>query len=821
MFKINKPLLFLSIIMVTMLFFTACEDRKGSLKQNNAPIISISNYFGEDSLAAADEAQLFQQTVRWNAYDTDGTVEGYAYRILDADGNPIATPGHDYIVEDASLPPEEQGWVWHYEALADESIPLNNPNAQRTIWSDEVYTVVNFPANAAGDSSQVVSRFQVKCVDNRGEESEIATKFFRAFSTTPKVRASSTKGEIDTKTIGTGVIFQFNVFGDEPYIDEQAQYFEFALAKKDLDGNVIPYDGTNAGGYDMDFNDVDTWLSTEGQANPDQYLISQITDTKLLPNTLDETGAPQDSTYLVVRAIDIAGIVSEPQTITFVVKEGFHPGSLIYVGSQNNASRNDTWVLGENHYSTYMDASISKVIPSVQTIDGTHFATPFWVNYPGGFNDDEARPDTTEYSAIWSQDLKITMRWGWHGEYQSDEPANKKVGDVLDEETDLSYFAEITHFDLRLDGAPFEYAPLPAVGENLQIDEDGTEWLRVPIGHEISQGGLFTGDKVTPGSHTVEVRAVDLQGVYDPTPATFTYKIAEPVVEKSGILVIDDDTAVICNQDSIAAAYDYILADQPDVDYTSRKEVYDYISSVGLAQLHFDKAVFSPVDLQSYELIIYHSDAPLKNQASNFEKEYDAFNLYLASGGNMIYSGGANIQGVQENCQKDGIPLLQKYFGIPLVVDNGDTIVNTISNENFLSSSFFVKANAVDGFTNDIQLAYPNPITQLVNLKYGLNAVSYFTENYLDAFSETTFTLGCKEPNADGNGFDPTFTDWDDADDTDQYPSQAQFDELQGQTVGVKKVTANNSCYLFGFPLSFMDKDQAKTAVETIISEIQ
>jgi hypothetical protein len=39
--------------------------------------------------------------------------------------------------------------------------------------------------------------------------------------------------------------------------------------------------------------------------------------------------------------------------------------------------------------------------------------------------------------------------------------------------------------------------------------------------------------------------------------------------------------------------------------------------------------------------------------------------------------------------------------------------------------------------------------------------------------------------------------------------------------VGVKKVTANNKCYIFGFPLSFMDKDQAKTAVETVISEIQ
>jgi hypothetical protein len=820
MFKINKPLLFLSILMVTLLLFTACEDRKGSLKQNNAPIISISDYFGEDSLAAAEEADLFQQTIRWNAYDTDGTVEGYAYRVLDTEGNPIATPGHEYIVEDDNLPPEEQGWVWHYEPLADESIPLSSPDAQRTIWSNEVYTVINFPANAEGDSAQVVSRFQVKCIDNRGEESEIATKYFRAFSTVPQVRASSTKGEIDTKTIGTGVILQFAVYGDEPYIPEQAQYYEFALEKRDLDGNVIPYDGTAVGGYDMDLADPSTWLSTRGQANPSQYLISQTTEPALLPNSFDGD-EPRDSTYLVVRATDIAGIISEPDTIAFVVKEGFHPGSLIYVGTQNNASKNDTWVLGENHYSTYMDQSIPKVIPSVQTIGGTHFATPFWINYPGGFDGEEARPDTIEFGAIWSQDLKINMRWGWHGEYQSDEPVNKKVGAVLDEETDMSYFAEITHFDLRLDGAPFEYAPLPAVGENLQIDEDGTQWLRVPIGHEISQGAMLSGDKVTPGEHTIEVRVVDLQGVYDPTPATFTYTIAEPVTEKSGILVIDDDTAAIVSQDSISATYEYILSDQPEVDYIDRKDVADYISVIGLSPLHFDKAVFSPLDLQKYALIIYHSDAPLKNQASNFFKEYDAFNLYLASGGNMIFSGGANIQGVQENCRKDAVPLLEKYFGIPLNANDGDLIVNTISNENFLSSAFFVQANAVDGFTNDIQLAYPNPITQLVNLRYGLNAVSYFTESYLDPLSEITFTLGCKQPDADGNGFDPTFTEWDDTDDTDQYPSQAQFEELQNQPVGVKKVTANNKCYIFGFPLSFMDKDQAKTAVETVISEIQ
>lgn len=811
--------------MSIMLLFTACEDRKGSLQQNNAPVISITDYFGEDSLGAIGDAELFQQTIRWNAYDIDGSIEGYAYRVLDTDGNPIATPGHEYIVDDPSLPPEEQGWVWHYEPLADESIPLSSPEARRTIWSDEVYTVINFPANVDGDSAQVVSCFQVKCIDNRGDESEIATKYFKAVSAKPRVLISSTKGEIAGKTIGTGIFLQFAVLSDEEYIDEEAQYYEFALQKRDLEGNIIPYDGTDAGGYDMDANDPNTWINTKGQANHDRYLISRTTEHNLLPNAVDEEGVAQDSTYLIARAIDIAGIISEPDTISFVVKEGFHPGSLIYVGTKDNAEKNDTWVLGENHYTTYMDASIPKVIPSVQTISGTHFATPFWVDYPGGFdNEGEARPDSTKYSAIWSQDLKVTMRWGWYGEYESDEPFKKKVGAVKDEETGTTYFAEITHFDIRLDGAPFEYAPLPAVGENLQIDEDGTQWLRVPISHDISQGTLLTGDKVSPGTHTIEVRAVDLQGVYDPSPAIFTYEIVEPMVEKNGILIIDDDTAALCDQDAIDAFYDNLLIDQPIVDHVKREDVANYISSIGLSPLHFNKPVFSPTDLQQYELIIYHSDSPLKNNASNFQKEYEVFNLYFKLGGNMIFSGGANIQGVQENCQKDALPLLEEFFGIPLSVDNEDMLVNTISNANYFTNPFFVRADAVDGFTNNIELAKdPNPIIPFIDdpiALYGLNAVAYFNPDHLNNFTEITFTLGCKEPDPDGNGFDPTFTEWDDVDDTDKHPSEVQFNEIQAQPVGLKKITDVNKCYIFGFPLSFMNEDHAKIAIDTILNEI-
>jgi len=818
MFKFNKSLILFSFLLIGILLISSCDGRKGKLNANTPPVITITDYFGSDSLAGVEEPNLFQQTIRWSAYDTDGVIYGYAFRVIDENGNPfhdiqgnvVGTPGYSCV--------NDSGWVYHYQPGADESIPLEDPDAMKTIWTSQVYAVINFPANVNGDSANVVSTFEVKCIDNIGDESIPAKKYFNAESTIPIARVQSTKGEIDGETIGLGIVFEFQILGDEPFIGEIADYYEFILEKKDLNGNLIPFNGTPQGGYDLDINDPEDWISTRGQADVAHYTMTRFTTPALIPNTIDND-VPADSTFLTVKAIDIAGIISEPVEITFVIKEGFYPGTLIYVAEEKKKKKNDTWVLGQNHFVTYMDQSIPKVIPSIMTADGAHFATPFWIDTEG------------KLTAIGSQDFRVYLHWGWHGEFETDQPDKRRVGQVYDELTNTPYFAEIISFDIRIDDEAYVYGPLPASDYNV-IDDDGTEWLRVPIYHDISQHTNIYGDYTSTGSHKVEIRAVDLQDVADETPAEFTFFVEDfiPKEEKAGILIIDDEENHPSQSPEaiVDTLYNYFFDSQNDVVEVNRVDVADIIGDMGLSALHFYRAVFSPTDIQQYKLIVYHSDKPLINTTSNFDKEYDSLNLYLSGGGNLLFSGGANIVAIQQKCQKDGLPLLE-YFGIPRELDDEElqavhvvTHVNpesgAVTQANFFKLQFMVKATATNGFTDDILLQLPG-FNNLVNMKYGLGPVAYF-DNLLNG-TETIFEFGCKFKDPDGNGLDPTFLDWDADYDTDQYPNEDQYNEFTGKAVAIKRITENNNCYFFGFPLSYMNKDDVKAAMQVILDEIQ
>ena len=817
MFKINKSLILFSFLLIGILLISSCDGRKGKVNPNTPPVITITDYFGSDSLAGVEDPNLFQQTIRWSAYDTDGVIYGYAFKVVDENGNPLyddqgnvtGTPGYSCV--------NDSGWVYHYQLGADESIPLEDPNAMKTIWTLQVYAVINFPANVNGDSANVVSTFEVKCIDNTGDESIPARKYFNAESNIPIARVQSTKGEIDGETIGLGIVFEFQILGDEPFIGEIADYYEFILQKKDIYGDIIPFNGTPQGGYDLDIDDPDDWISTRGQADVSHFTMTRFTTPALIPNTI-ENDVPSDSTYLTVKVTDLAGIVSDPTEISFIIKEGFYPGTIIYIAEENNAGQNDTWVLGQNHFVTYMDQSIPKVIPSIMTASGAHFATPFWIDQEG------------KLTSIGSQDLRVYLHWGWKGEFETDQPDKRRVGQVYDELTNTPYFAEIRFFDVRIDDEAYVYGPLPASDYNV-IDDDGTEWLRIPIYHDISQHTNIYGDYASTGSHKVEIRAVDLQDVADETPAEFTFYVEDfiPKEEKAGILIIDDEENhnVYCPEDSVDLLYDYFFDGQNDVEELNRADVADFIGNMGLSALHFYRSVFSPTDIQQYKLIVYHSDSPLINTTSNFDKEYDSLNLYLSGGGNLLFSGGANIVAIQQKCQKDGLPLLE-YFGIPRELDDEEleavhvvTHIDTNGTEtqaNFFKLQFMVKATATNGFTDDILLRLPG-FNGLVNTKYALGPVAYF-DNLLNG-TETIFEFGCKFPDPDGSGIDPNFLDWDDAYDTDQYPNEAQYDEFTGKAVAIKCITENNNCYFFGFPLSYMDKDNVKAAMQVIIDEIQ
>ncbi len=800
MFKFRNIAIIVIAMLVLLLIFSAC-GRKGSLETNIKPTINITSYEGVEELALIDSIQpaSFQQKIYWEASDEDGIVEKYAFRVVDKDmlpfsniqGDAIGTPGYEIV--------DDYGWVYHYQTGADETIPLELSDS-KTIWTDQVYAIINFPANQDGDSTDVTSVFEVKCKDNFPEEcEESAIKYFHVNSLKPLCTVGSTKGDISGNTIGTGIVFSFNIIDDDQFVGSIPDYFLFKLEKKDLLGGLI----TGEEGY------PDIVWSTKYERNIGEYEVT-LDDYEGLRAALKlnniENGIPQDSTYITAWAVDLAGIFSEPTTISFVVKEGFYPGTLIYNGIKQGTIEpgNNLFVLGANHFVTYIDASLGRLIPSVMTSEGAHYSTPFWIS------------KNAEYTVIHSNDMKIYMKWGYYGEYQnnSPNPPNKKNANVLDERTGSKYFSEIRFYDLRMDGEAYYYAPLPASEFNILDEETGKEWLRIPVSHTIAQETIITG--LSPGVHRFEVRAVDLQNVPDKTPTEFVFNLFEPIPasEKEGILILDDSDnhSMISPEAYVDSLYqEYYFEDYTGrVDFLDRKWLVDNILS---SKFHFDKAEFCPTDLQSYKTIIYHSDQPIN--LGSFQKEYDVINLYLKGGGNLVLSIGANLKTVVlRDVRNWAFPLLDRYFGVDgsdeesilILEKNGVTALEP----SFINLPYFVKAIPDNGFTEEIDLMIPS-FHPFVNihpfLQIPVNAigpVAYFDESKLDENTTVIYRFGCV-PAGDGP----------------LDPSNFEYNTYNEQPVGLKRQVGESKCYVFSFPLSYMEPIQVKEMSSQISDETE
>jgi hypothetical protein len=123
----------------------------------------------------------------------------------------------------------------------------------------------------------------------------------------------------------------------------------------------------------------------------------------------------------------------------------------------------------------------------------------------------------------------------------------------------------------------------------------------------------------------------------------------------------------------------------------------------------------------------------------------------------------------------------------------------------FLKLNFFVSAVSENEDYSDINLKLPS-FVNLVTSKEGLGPVAYF-QNFT---SETIYSYGCKVPE-----------NWDDTDDNDQYPSLNQFNEFNGKAVALRNENENGKCWIFGFPLSFMEPDEVTTLIDRIMLEIE
>lgn len=779
--KSYKLLAIILMLVVSAFVISGC-GKSGNRFGNIAPTISITSYEGwtYDSVPAnidtTNHVYSFQQRIFWHATDPDGIIAGYAFRILDENRNPIPSPGYQYISQGDGLTPPEllntlgEGWVIHYLPSADQSIPLDDPAADRTIWSSQKYAVINFPsADANGNPIQKMSFFEVLAIDNRGAITPVAAwKKFRTTSPRPTCNINTTKGNPNGEAVGSGLKLSFTMQDTDPFITAVPYKFEFKLMKVyDNTDNVVPGSETD-------------WFSTEGQAKIDEYLLTRYTTPPLEYDFVD--GVSTTTTRVIARATDMAGVISDvtaTSPIEFKVKPGFRPMTLLY--------SKKLLALGDNHYEDWGDDTTPEVLPFSIIQGQQRYATSLFVN------------KDNRKTVVHSSNLKVYVRWGWLGEYATvttagstypeDDPYGKKVDVVLDRATRANYFSEITHFDLRYDDAPYNFPPF---AESIQVDGDGKRWLRIPISSPLLQSIVLTGDQVAVGTHKFEVRCVDLQNEYDPTPAVVDFDVVPYTAASSrnGILVVDDDVNNAANspEDIVNAKYANMLSDYSGT-VTYVKYGTDTFADTRSRQLAF-------ADLQKYKMVIYHSDNPGSN--GNMDKETDGLALYLVKGGNLLVSHTHRLSGVLNEVSKGGVRVtMLRQMGLP-----DQPSLPFVSNS-LLTYPFFQKANGAMGFpSSNLQFGSGDDASfnPLVNGRHGLSAVAWFPTIAGDAIQ----TFGCKP--VDYASFPPT---------------QDQFNTYNGKTVGMRYTnTTGGKVYLFGYPLSYMKDADTKAMMNKILSEL-
>jgi hypothetical protein len=262
-------------------------------------------------------------------------------------------------------------------------------------------------------------------MDNRNAVSNIAVRYFNATSAKPIVTLSTTKGNPNGGVVGIGLKLSFGINDFDPFLTSVATHYEFALYKRNITTGEFTPSGPDT-----------TWISTANEPKINEYKLVKYnaanpTRPYLVPD-FDASGTQVTETVVYAKAFDLAGIKSDVKALKFAVKEGFRPQTMIY--------HQRVLALGDNHFIDYLDDSTPEVLPYVYTSTGAHYATSFFKDTLG------------RYSAVYSPNLKVTLRWGWHGEYgttssagvvtTTDNPFDRKQDNVLDS-LNTNYYSEV------------------------------------------------------------------------------------------------------------------------------------------------------------------------------------------------------------------------------------------------------------------------------------------------------------------------------------------------------------------------------------------
>ncbi|MBS3741087.1 MAG: hypothetical protein KGY74_03085, partial [Candidatus Cloacimonetes bacterium] len=661
----------LLIIFSLSLTMLSC-DRKGSLKTSKNPVIEITEYSGiSKPEGVADSTffhnigdhinptlydSIFQQTIYWNAYDEDGVVKSFAYRIGTWDSvNSEWQYDKAYGIE-IDKSEKNYGWVLHRQ-----------PNGDSLIWTspDQRFprATVYFPSQDTSDFRNNFGKFEVKCKDDQGNISNVDTKYFCTYSEIPTTYITTSQGNIDSCRVGTAINFEFSVQDPDPYgYGDEAAYYKYRLARVPRIGSREDTLGKGFSGYEFSVgeeilgfvNGDSTWKSTKGTETPSKLFL------QMPANDINELS------QLQVKAVDKAG-VEDPgyATSTFFVRDYFKPETRPFMDNSQeflNVLPN-VYVLGKNHYLGYLPSNVTMEIPQREVGGDIHYATQFYYDR-----------DTT-LTAVWSNDLEINFRWEYFGEYMARQPQegkitrsykgytfsyneNLNVRQVIGDDPNdpiiplgyCSYYCDVTHMEIQLDDGVDN---LPPLGEIVTDPITGEKWRRIPIeDNQLCRIINHPGENnLTPGEHTFEVRARDIQGAVDPEPAQIHFNLPEIPDQSEKVLLVNNtsnmfftDVSLINNYygQLVKEAFSSVV-DSTMIDTLEILDSSDPIKILNKTIGHAQATYFALSNILDYKTIVWQSHNSTKyyaNTSDNLRTHTDLLNLFMNNGGNLVFSGG-------------------------------------------------------------------------------------------------------------------------------------------------------------------------------------
>jgi hypothetical protein len=634
----------------------------------------------------------------------------------------------------------------------------------------------------------------------------------------PETYITTSQGDIDSCRVGSAITFKFSSTPEAEYYKYRLIYYR----SNTTDTLHIALHGDPI--HSM------AWCSTQNYDKPDEVLLKSHYDENPYEKPLLRVNEKYaDGTYEVtqiqVRAVNYYGLEdSSYAEMCFFVRDYCKPETAPFVASLNPDMPdclNDpllnilpyVYLLGEKHFLPYqIHENFDQCIIPEKLIDNDfYFGNPFYVDR------------NEELSAIWSDDLEIHFWWSYLGEFMThpvqyrSERCFEQTPYYYDENLEqyIRSFCDVEYMDIQLDGG---VNGLPAIGYVINDSLRGDDWMRVPIEHP--QKCMLT--NLSTGAHTFRVRAVDAQEVVDSTPEELIFILHKPLEASlyDNILVIDDtqNTPIFAPEDSVNKFYTKLMKNcSSNVDWIDlRDDQYKHIAELN-EQIRDELLThyFAPSDLQNYKLILWYANDPKRFYHDvtevHLRAHYDALAYYLEQRGSLVFTGTAMISDKSScyyNENENIFIFLREYAGL---ADTLSELSQSLPLNSWLwgnptlENSFFTGAHGINDFSSIEE--------------FNLNSHLYYLPTHF-YFPEYWVTTGYLNKIGNVTLLNPFEADTIFTCITDTMDIHQQF---AGAPIGTKFVKERNetgAVYVLGFPLYYMQLNDAKAFMDIVYTEV-